>query len=459
MDPLAEECGETRRGGKERTTMRSKLAVRAAIGTLVLAFGLSALALGAKKEDPDAAGELYGDLYVIERDGNGEPVLREVTYPDSETGNDVTVKCVQPMAEDCGLLPLWGECGSESLDPGVLPLPECTFDPEAYDPCAVYSGVVPYDYANLVQEVSFGRGSVARAQDFVIDSAYSEVIKTINDALEIEFDPAGRIRLGLPAEDSEDLTWKTIDAPLENLGLYRETMTNGCLGTVTDDVIGEEGVPIEVTYALDESAIDLLCGGTFDGVCAGSSTAPLLCEYPDWGSDDWWMTPTTPDAAGVTFEDMLLATAFLGGATDKGDPLGLDEVINVNTYLGLNTYTWEKQKKDRILTVTYFDFGEFTYDRSEVFPVGTTWDLLSYDPLGPCYASGPVDVFGGPDPGVDLDAVNLTVCRIGLPLDAPCDGAFVEPECGGADFFAQAAEHARKTIWFIHNWEVPEIAY
>jgi hypothetical protein len=31
--------------------------------------------------------------------------------------------------------------------------------------------------------------------------------------------------------------------------------------------------------------------------------------------------------------------------------------------------------------------------------------------------------------------------------------------CGGANWFAQAAEDARKTIWYLHNWEVPELAY
>ena len=31
--------------------------------------------------------------------------------------------------------------------------------------------------------------------------------------------------------------------------------------------------------------------------------------------------------------------------------------------------------------------------------------------------------------------------------------------CGGANWFTQAAEDARKTVWFLHNWRVPEIAY
>ena len=436
--------------------MRSKLAVRAAIGTLVLAFGLSALALGAKREDPDAAGELYGDLYVIERDGNGEPVLRDVIYIDTETGDEITVHCQQPLGSDCSLLPLWGEC--EVTDPnqevsGVFP--DCYFSPELYDACSVHESAV-----DLTQEVSFGRGSVVRAQDFVIDSAYAEFIKTINEASAIGFDPAGRIQLGFATEDPEVSVWKTIDAPLENLGLYRAMMTNGCLGTVTDEVVGEEGVPVLVTYALDPGALALLCDvEEYDGTCEGPLSAHLACAYPDLGvEEDWWMTPTTPDAAGVTPEDMLLATTFLGGATDKGDPLGLDEIINVNTYLGLNSYTWTKEKKDRVLTVTYLSFGGFTYDRTVVFPDDTEWNLLSYDAEQECFEEGPVDVFAGRDPGVDLDAANLTLCRDGS-AQGICDGELSNEFCGGANHFAQAAEHARKTIWFLHNWEAPEIAY
>ena len=43
-----------------------------------------------------------------------------------------------------------------------------------------------------MQETSFGRASVARSQDFVLDSAYAEVLRTFNTATAISFDPAGR---------------------------------------------------------------------------------------------------------------------------------------------------------------------------------------------------------------------------------------------------------------------------
>jgi hypothetical protein len=53
----------------------------------------------------DAAGALYGDLYVIERDGAGVPIPRDVTYsyldPETNQTDIVTVTCLQPLADTC----------------------------------------------------------------------------------------------------------------------------------------------------------------------------------------------------------------------------------------------------------------------------------------------------------------------------------------------------------------------
>ena len=79
-----------------------------------------------------------------------------------------------------------------------------------------------------------------------------------------------------------------------------------------------------------------------------------------------------------------------------------------------------------------------------------------------------VDVFttSATNKGVNLKDVGINVCRAGLPSNVVCDLA-ADPVytttntigCGGANWFTQAAEDARKTVWFLHNWEVPEIAY
>jgi hypothetical protein len=390
----------------------------------------------------DAAGALYGDLYVIERDGAGVPVTRNVTYTDSETGELVTVACKQPLAEDCSLLKLWGE--------------DSAFNPELYDPCAVYDGGVSPTPAELVQTVSFGRGSVSRSPASVIDKSYAEALKAINLAvpgqcgdLAITKDPAGRIVLCL-ASETEPVTyaWKTIDSPLENLGLYRAAMKDGCFKLIEEEVRGEEGGTIIVTTALSATA---------KGHLAAASLGDLVCA-----DDNVSEAQTKPD--------MLSGAVFIGAAMDKFTPVTLDQIINLNTYLGVNTYTYVRQKKDRILTVTYFPFadeagpgGWFAYELGvDACDPGTIANLLndnggglSFSPVLETY------VFGPTPPGVDLRGANgvaITVCRGGSALTVVCDKP-AAIGCGGANWFAQAAEDARKTIWYLHNYEVPELAY
>jgi hypothetical protein len=50
------------------------------------------------------------------------------------------------------------------------------------------------------------------------------------------------------------------------------------------------------------------------------------------------------------------------------------------------------------------------------------------------------------------------VCRNGSPLGVVCDYANANG-CGGANWFTQAAEDARKTVWYLHNYEPPAFAY
>jgi len=495
--------------------MQRVLAVRVGLGTFVLFLGV-ALVLAAPPDgkgkgggdEAPAAGALYGDLYVVERDGKGEPITRTVTYEDSETGADVEVECLQPLARpsadcnlgDCELIPLNGE--------------KEDFDPEVEDACGVQA-----DYVDCVQEVSFGRESVSRSPAAVLDKSYAEALKSINsaaaecgddDANAITKDPAGRLMLCVPDELNGAYAWKTIDAPLENLGLYRAVMADGCFGKVTEEVTGEEGAPTVMTYVLDPSGIFYLRDASLGHlVCAfeyePGSWLPTLEEEnctvdpdPVGGPADepcWWEATQTPDRTaagyepgdGVTAEDMLSATVFIAAGADKTSPVTLDEIINVNTYVGVNLWTYERVKKETILTVRYFPFAEaagpggwFGYQREvDACQPGTLFDLLVADNQSEmAFTIEEVDVFGASPPGVDLrdgNGVGITVCRGGQPLTTNgngegrviCDANGANPVydpddifgCGGANWFAQAAEDARKTIWYLHNWEVPEIAY
>ena len=387
-----------------------------------------------------AAGALYGDLYVIERDGNGEPVLATI----NATGGPYV--CQQPLAADCSFLPLNGT--------------KPTFDPEAEDACAVQAA-----YVDGLQAVTFGRESVSRAPANVIDKSYAEALKLINlatpqcgDTRAIKLDPAGRITLCTLDAVTNTYAWASIDSPLENLGLYRAAMTSGCFGPVTDEVIGEEGVRLTVTIELSSAAI---------GYLDASGLSHLVCGN----------TVGTVDKA-----DMLSAAAFIAAGADKFTPVSLDQIINVNNYLGVNKYTYTASRKVKTLNITYFQFkvaggpgGWFGYTKGVDACVPSTDNTVpllkdSSPPGGTSFYIDNVPVFGASPPGVAL--TNVTVCRAGVPLSVDtlpvvCDNVQTNPVyspsdpngCGGANWFTQVAEHARKTIWYLHNFEPPLNAY
>lgn len=372
-----------------------------------------------------AAGALYGDLYVIERDGNGEPVLK------IQTVKGVTYSCQQPIAADCRFLLL-------NVDKGDA------FNPEEEDACAVQAADTDF-----LQGVSFGRESVSRAPASVLDKSYGEALKSINLAVAqcgdssgraIKLDPAGRITLCL-ASTTLPVTygWKTIDAPLENLGLYRAAMTSGCFGPITDTKRGEEGTIITVTTELSPTAIgNLNASGLGHVVCSGTLPNP------------------------VTKADMLSAAVFLAGGADKTSPVTLDEVINLNNYVGVNTWTYTTSKKVKTLTIKYFQFKDLTYtkgtDACDPTKDDNTVRLLTTSDEGVTYVPMAVSVFGSSPPGVNLADAAVTVCRGGSALGVVCDVTSASG-CGGANWFTQAAEDARKTIWYVHNWRLPVVGY
>jgi hypothetical protein len=401
---------------------------------------------GAGGGTAQAAGALYGDLYVIERDGNGVPALKEKTI------SGVKYTCQLPIAADCTFLPL----NFDKLD----------FNPELEDACAVQA-----EFTDGLQEVKFGRESVSRAPATVLDKSYGEALKSINLATNgcgdssgraIKLDPAGRIALCLASETVPvTYAWKTIDAPLENLGLYRAAMTSGCLGPVTETKIGEEGVPITVTIELSDTAKTSLGYSGLGHLVCGAITS-------------------------VTREDMLSAAVFLAAGADKTSPVTLDEVINLNNYVGVNKWTYTTSKKVKTLTITYFQFKVTDGGLGSNKWFGYTNGVDACNPGNPdntvpllaalnstTFVRRDVSVFGGPPDGVNLADAAVTVCRNGSPLvdqdqarvvcDAGADNPVYESGniygCGGANWFTQAAEDARKTIWYVHNWRLPEIAY
>lgn len=175
---------------------------------------------GDKRADANAKkGDLYGDMWVIARDTNGVPILKD--------------GFVQPLDSQGNLI---------ELDDEGHPVDE-----------------------TLTIEVELGRLNVGRAPSKVLERRAEEVITLFKEATAVATDPAGRLVI-----TNADNGSKTIDSPLENLALYVALMTTGTIPGVTDlpGTDFDHLVDGEQTTADLVSATSLLAG-------AADKTSPL----------------------------------------------------------------------------------------------------------------------------------------------------------------------------------------
>lgn len=230
-------------------------------------------------------GDLYGDLWVILRDENGEPILDANGY-------------VQPVLAD-------GTVAQLTED-----------------------GELPAEYEDLVVEVELGRTSVARSPDQVLDHALDEALTKLSTATSVTLDEAGRLVIDGVA----------IDSPLENLALYNFIMTGG---TVT-------GLPagFDVTSLL-AGATDKTAALSIDEVIylhnvLGINEIDLATgsiDYYDFSSYDYDRTATydgttvtylaDPDGDGTyeTVTESVMEAVFDGAAWTDSTAGGADDFV------------------------------------------------------------------------------------------------------------------------------------
>ena len=157
------------------------------------------------------------------------------------------------------------------------------------------NGVVTYPdgvlWADLVEEVDFGRLNISRAPDSVLQSAFDEAVNNINspDTIAIEIDAAGRIlltknvydKLRVNPDTGEPIMLgtvkKAIDSPLENIALYLKLMQDGHLVTPGDerepiDRSGAGGIPIWKMLELEDGPADAVLRPAID-----------IDKIRDWG--------------------------------------------------------------------------------------------------------------------------------------------------------------------------------
>ena len=166
--------------------------------------------------------------------------------------------------------------------------------------------------------VEFGRLSVARSPDRVLDKSLAEALNKLiaatavpNDGNELVLDAAGRLAIATTVDGVT--TVKAIDSPLENLALYK------AIANLT-------GTDRTITVAVPASK-------------DGTTPATTLT----------WTLPTTINI------DLLKAT-LLAAAADKTGTISLDTVMYNNTIVGvaddLSTFSYDRYTTYKDLKVT-----------------------------------------------------------------------------------------------------------
>jgi hypothetical protein len=479
--------------------MLKKILVSVTIFVMILALA-SVSAVGAKggkptetpppipTEIPDT-GDLYGDLYVILRDEYGVPIWDVVTLevPETEEGDAYTVDvpCIQPITTenlelydyDEGTGSFYKTIETDYLSITIYPgepfvppsyvddagdVVECGLsltldlnDPPTEDPS---DDTLIYDLTPYVQAVDFGRLNLGRAPDAVIAHGFDEAVNKMNSATDIELDPAGRLMLLI------DGTWKTIDAPAENLALYVKMMLDGHWITLDTDPVepggggGKNGGPPDGNGPPEgdgPSTEPRPVLGCFD--VEGNDT-PLKDELDSLGIGG--LCDDTRTNLDLTNQELQLAASLLAAAADKSGTFTLDSVIYINSVYGINQ---TGTLLDEVGLSYYFDFGGFSYGRGEIFGNrssgdcgdGSVWVLQPDDADYIHFTAQCMQILGyDPDTNPFYNAVRFNNFVedydppfINYPYDANVRG------------FAQSADDALRVIEYIHNYKVPEVLY
>ncbi len=435
------------------------------------------------QDPPNDAFELYGDLYVVLRDTNGEAIrdrndcVRPVfpIGPDSEAPEGV------PDGLTCALIPLCGDdptgeaCTEEELKSTDGEVEYC----DVWDPYPYFDGSL----FDQLQEVHFGRLSSARSPVDVIDHGYLEAINRLNTVqrLEDEYgvvlpnittDPAGRLHYYAMNAETGETGWYTIDAPLENLGLYDRIMKYGTLLRV-EYIRVDSGL----MYILEETAPDWDKYNFSDELASlhPCPDGPGTCELADYTCDPYAGVDDCDELLDPTRDDVLIAASAIAAAGDKTAFYTTDTFIHVNTYLGINdldTATFFPYVQ--VLDVPYDLFEQFgskpsvpllqTYPETVACADGLNI-LLDY----PCFFVADVQAYYAAKfrsiqhcTFFDTDYFYEPLEVEGPLMEEIFEGtleskSYDAENLGEAQQFAQAAEDARAIIWYIHNWAVPEL--
>lgn len=362
---------------------------------------------GGSKDEGIREGSLYGEPWVVIRDlspeADGKPVGFSWIWPDYMYTPDGELEIGYGAIPDTFEHNESGGC----------------IQPFSFEPLPELGELFQYDWIDL-----YGNSQTVYLIPLDDECKIPEVYESVWGDLAEEID-AGRLNfarttqwvidsaygkaleainaatvIGLDPAGRLTLDGKTIDSPRENLALYQKLMLEGCLAPLPD-----------IDIALDENGI------------AALSNAGLSCLV------------CAEDAPIYSDELFQHAASFFAGAADKFGRILIDHVIFINSVLGINDI--EVTDEGIIYVQNYFDFGSFRYDRG-LQHQGTTARLLQGGPVH-FYVENDLSIYG-------------KIFRGDWVYPGGPDGNPYYPVLN----FARAADDALSTIFYIHNYEVPE---
>lgn len=257
-------------------------------------------------------GEVFGDLWALERDVNGVPVL-------DENG------CPQPISVNGGFVPM-------------------VLDPDSGE-CVIVEG-----YEDDVVELELGRLNVVRValtNPRVLDRALYDVVEnSINNSVGLQLDLSGRLAYGVEDADTGAVTYKTVDSPLAGLAMYSALMRWGSLEGDVEIMVDGSWVthPLVINDAgftdvsLAEAGLEFLkAGGSSSGV------GHLASGHVDYSSFSH-TTETIYSGANVDFVERQpddLSCAYGDRTADVWV-----RVLGSDGYTGTNIDAFVKQAED-----------------------------------------------------------------------------------------------------------------
>lgn len=284
-------------------------------------------------------GELYGDLWQLERDVSGVPViypmLYRVDYQDKPVSGHIDVmnpRLTQGFTMDILKRGADGYVVYTTPTDGTDPIP--VWEPavitinvngfiNSHSPIVLYDaeGSILPTAALYVIPVDEGRINLIRSPSDVLTSRMTEVISNFGDGTvwKVTRDFCGRLYM-VRTHDAldNDILDKPIDSPLENMAVYKELMLNG------------------FSRPADQNGLDFL--------------------------------------SGYSYDVFNLAAACISGASDKSGVLNIDEIVFLNLFLGIptpgtgilqTTHAMNKTTKQQIsVDRWYIDYSGFSYNRN-----------------------------------------------------------------------------------------------